>query len=109
MFGGLIGLTIASAIFNTVFAKTVVSSSVQLEGPLAPLADASRAVAFIKELPSLNVSQRTLSEVLSVYLPCFRTIFYTMTGFGAVGLFTSMFIDEIDLKSQDRGNQQFEG
>ncbi|KAM0411003.1 hypothetical protein ACHAPD_010825 [Fusarium lateritium] len=108
MFGGLIGLTIASAIFNTVFTKTIVSSPVQLEGPLAPLADSSRAVAFIKELPSLDISERTLNDVLTVYLTCFRTIFYTMTGFGAVGLLSSMFIAEIDLKSQDRGNQQFE-
>ncbi|KAM0371321.1 hypothetical protein ACHAPK_005545 [Fusarium culmorum] len=108
MFGGLIGLTIASAIFNTVFAKTIASSSIQLEGPLAPLADSSRAVAFIKELPSLDISQPTLNDVLSVYLTCFRTIFYTMTGFGAVGLLASVFIVEIDLKSQDRGNQQFE-
>ncbi|CAG7558287.1 unnamed protein product [Fusarium equiseti] len=109
MFGGLIGLTIASAIFNTVFAQTVTSSSVQLEGPLAPLADASRAVSFIKELPSLDVSRETLNEVLSVYLTSFQTIFYTMTGFGAVGLLACIFIDEIDLKNQDRGNQQFEG
>ncbi|KAL6916821.1 hypothetical protein FSST1_008316 [Fusarium sambucinum] len=108
MFGGLIGLTIASAIFNTVFAKTILSSSVPLEGPLAPLADSSKAVAFIKELPSLDISQHTLNDVLTVYLTCFRTIFYTMTGFGAVGLLASMFIAEIDLKSQDRGNQQFE-
>ncbi|KAJ4017483.1 hypothetical protein NW752_001389 [Fusarium irregulare] len=108
MFGGLIGLTIASAIFNTVFAKTIVSNSVQLDGPLAPLADASRAVSFIKELPSLDVSRDALNEVLGVYLTSFQTIFYTMTGFGAVGLLTCMFIDEIDLKSQDRGNQQFE-
>ncbi|QPC71108.1 hypothetical protein HYE68_001860 [Fusarium pseudograminearum] len=108
MFGGLIGLTIASAIFNTVFANTIASSSIQLEGPLAPLAGSSRAVAFIKELPSLDISQRTLNDVLTVYLTCFRTIFYTMTGFGVVGLLASVFIAEIDLKSQDRGNQQFE-
>ncbi|KAM0501069.1 hypothetical protein ACHAP8_004797 [Fusarium lateritium] len=108
MFGGLIGLTIASAIFNTVFAKTILSSSVPLEGPLAPLADSSKAVAFIKEFPSLDISQHTLNDILTVYLTCFRTIFYTMTGFGAVGLLASMFIAEIDLKSQDRGNQQFE-
>ncbi|RGP76729.1 hypothetical protein FLONG3_5169 [Fusarium longipes] len=109
MFGGLIGLTIASAIFNTVFAKTIISSSLQLEGPLAPLSNYSKAVAFIKEIPSLHISQHTLKELLSVYITCFRTIFYTMTGFGAVGLLTSMFINEIDLKSQDRGNQHFEG
>ncbi|KAF9775748.1 hypothetical protein IL306_006122 [Fusarium sp. DS 682] len=107
MFGGLIGLTIASAIFNTVFAKTIASSSVQLTGPLQPL-DASKAVAFIKELGSLNVSQKTLNDVLVVYLECFRTIFYTMAGLGALGLITSMFLEEIDLKSQGRGNQRFE-
>ncbi|KAF5563657.1 multidrug transporter [Fusarium napiforme] len=108
MFGGLIGLTIASAIFNTVFGKTIASSSLQLAGPLAPLEDASKAAAFIKELRSLSISQRTLDEVLRVYLECFRTIFYTMTGLGALGLLTSMFLEEIDLKSQDRGNQRFE-
>lgn len=109
MFGGLIGLTIASAIFNTVFAKTIMSSSVRLEGPLEPLSDASKAVAFMKELPLLDISQQTLKGVLGVYLTCFQTIFYTMTGFGAVGLLAAIFIEEIDLKSQDRGNQQFEG
>jgi hypothetical protein len=83
MFGGLIGLTIASAIFNTVFAKTIASSSLKLTGPLVPLEDASKAVAFIKELGSLSISRGTLNEVLRVYLECFRTIFYTMAGLGA--------------------------
>ncbi|KAF4332783.1 major facilitator superfamily transporter [Fusarium beomiforme] len=108
MFGGLIGLTIASAIFNTVFANAIASSSVQLTGQLQPLEDASKAVAFIKELESLDVSRKTLHDILSVYLECFRTIFYTMAGFGALGLVTSMFLEEIDLKSQGRGNQRFE-
>ncbi|KAF5980670.1 major facilitator superfamily transporter [Fusarium coicis] len=108
MFGGLIGLTIASAIFNTVFGKTIASSSLQLSGPLLPLEDASKAVAFIKELRSLSISQTTLNEVLRIYLECFRTIFYTLAGLGALGLLTSMFLEEIDLESQDRGNQRFE-
>ncbi|KAJ4251548.1 hypothetical protein NW762_011538 [Fusarium torreyae] len=108
MFGGLIGLTIASAIFNTVFSRSIDDTAVRLTGPLAPLDDASNAVAFIKELGSLDVSQHTLDQVLGVYLKCFRTIFYTMTGLGGLGLLTSMFLDEIDLKSQGRGNQRFE-
>ncbi|KAF4969486.1 hypothetical protein FSARC_3272 [Fusarium sarcochroum] len=108
MFGGLIGLTIASAIFNTVFSRSIDDTAVQLTGPLAPLDDASNAVAFIKELGSLDVSQQTLDQVLGVYLRCFRTIFYTMTGLGGLGLLTSMFLDEIDLKGQGRGNQRFE-
>jgi MFS family permease len=108
MFGGLIGLTIASAIFNTVFGKTIASSSLHLMGPLVPLEDTSKAVAFIKELRSLSISQTTLNEVLRIYLECFRTIIYTMAGLGALGLLTSMILEEIDLKSQDRGNQPFE-
>ncbi|KAF4454931.1 hypothetical protein F53441_2640 [Fusarium austroafricanum] len=108
MFGGLIGLTIASAIFNTVFSTTIASTSVNLTGPLEPLNDASHSVAFIKELRFLDTSQQTLNDILGVYLTCFRTIFYAMTGFGGLGLVTSMFLDEIDLKSQGQGSQRFE-
>ncbi|KAF5630341.1 major facilitator superfamily transporter [Fusarium sp. NRRL 52700] len=108
MFGGLIDLTVASSIFNTVLAKSIASSSLQLTGPLEPLEDASKAVSFIKELGSLSISQRTLDELLRVYLECFRTIFYTMTGLSALGLLTSVFLEEIDLKSQGRGTQRFE-
>ncbi|KAF5664804.1 major facilitator superfamily transporter [Fusarium heterosporum] len=108
MFGGLFGLTIASAIFNTVFTSAIESASVRLEGPLAPLKDASNAIAFIKTLGSLNVSQQALNEVQIAYLTSFRVIFYTMTGLGGIGLLTSMFLEEIDLKGQGRGNQQFE-
>ncbi|KAF5017867.1 hypothetical protein F66182_10162 [Fusarium sp. NRRL 66182] len=108
MFGGLIGLTIASAIFNTTFSKAITSVTVRLAGPLAPLQDASNAVAFIQQLRELEVSQRVLDEVLGVYLTCFRTILYTMTSLGALGLLTSVFLVEIDLQGQGRGNQQFE-
>ncbi|KAH6954564.1 major facilitator superfamily domain-containing protein [Fusarium avenaceum] len=110
MFGGLFGLTIASAIFNTAFSSSIVSTSVQLEGPLAPLKDTSNAIAFIKELKPLatEVSRNTLVEVLVAYLTSFRVIFYTMTGFSGLGLLTSFFLEEIDLKSQGRGNQRFE-
>ncbi|KAM0227800.1 hypothetical protein ACHAP5_012101 [Fusarium lateritium] len=110
MFGGLFGLTIASAIFNTAFSSSIMYASVQLEGPLAPLKDASNAIAFIKELKPLatEVSRSTLIEVLTAYLVSFRVIFYTMTGLSGLGLLTSFFLKEIDLKSQGRGNQRFE-
>jgi hypothetical protein len=110
MFGGLFGLTIASAIFNTAFSNSIVSPSVQLEGPLAPLKDASNAIAFIKELKPLatKISRHTLVEVLAAYLTSFRVIFYTMTGLSGLGLLTSLFLEEIDLKGQGRGNQRFE-
>ncbi|KAM0342544.1 hypothetical protein ACHAPU_009394 [Fusarium lateritium] len=108
MFGGLFGLTVASAIFNTVFSNAIKSTLIRLEGPLAPLEDASNAIAFIKTLGSLDISQQTLNQVQDAYLASFRVIFYTMTGLGCIGLLTSMFLKEIDLKGQGRGNQHFE-
>ncbi|KAJ5962522.1 Major facilitator superfamily domain general substrate transporter [Penicillium viridicatum] len=108
LFGGLVGLTISSAIFNNVFSASISNTSIQLTGALAPLKDASNAVNFIDELRSLDVSFTMLDQVLRVYLKCFQTIFYTMTGLGGLGLLTSVFLDEINLKGQDLGNQRFE-
>lgn len=108
MFGALIGLTIASSIFNTVFAAKLSATSVVLTGDLAPLRDASNSIAFIDHLTSIHVPKDQLRQILEVYLRCFRTLFYTMTGFSGVGLITSLFQDEIDLKSQGPGSQRFE-
>ncbi|EAS30224.3 MFS transporter [Coccidioides immitis RS] len=108
MFGGLIGLTISSAIFNNVFAKSISDTTVQLTGALAPLKDVSNAVNFIDKLRSLEVSLTTLHQVLRVYLKCFQTIFYTMTGLSGLGLMTSVFLDDIELKGQNLGSQRFE-
>lgn len=108
LFGGLIGLTISSAIFNNVFSASISDTTIQLTGALAPLKDASNAVNFIDHLRSLELSSTAVDQVLRVYLDCFRTIFYTMTGLSGLGLVTSVFLDEIALKGQDLGNQRFE-
>ncbi|KAL6886852.1 major facilitator superfamily domain-containing protein [Trichoderma evansii] len=97
MFGGLVGLTISSAIFNNVFSESISNTAVQLTGALAPLKDSSNAVNFIETLRSLDVSSTTLDKILNIYLNCFRTIFYTMTGLSGLGLLNSMFLREIDL------------
>lgn len=108
MFGGLVGLTISSAIFNSVFSTSVSDTTIQLTGALAPLNDASNAVNFIDQLRLIDLPQEALARVLKIYLKCFQTIFYTMTGLSGLGLLTSIFLDEIDLKKQDLGNQRFE-
>ena len=108
MFGGLVGLTISSTIFNSVFSTSITDTTIQLTGALAPLNDASNAVNFSDQLKSRDVAETTLDQVLTVYLKSFRTIFYTMTGLSGLGLITSAFLDEIDLKKQDLGNQRFE-
>lgn len=108
MFGGLIGLTVASTIFNSVFSASISSHMQQLIGPLSPLANASNAIAFIPDLRLLDVSPEILDVVLRVYLSSFKTIFYTMTGLGGLGLLTSVFVDEIDLGGKGLGRQRFE-
>ncbi|KAK7217110.1 hypothetical protein V2G26_005113 [Clonostachys chloroleuca] len=108
MFGGLVGLAISSAIFNTVFAFSISSAGVEPVGPLAPLSDAANAVNFINELKALDIASSELDPVLRVYLDCFRVIFYTMTGLSGLGLVTSMFMEEIDLDKQSLGNQRYE-
>lgn len=108
MIGGLVGLTISSSIFNTVFSMTIDARAIDLKGPLEPLKDPKNAINFIDTLRKMSHSVDGFNQVLEVYLQCFQTIFYTMTGLGALGLITSFFLDEIDLKSQGQGSQRFE-
>lgn len=84
------------------------ATAVPRTGPLTPLQDAANAAAFIDKLRSLDVPHGTLGPVLRVYLKCFQTIFYTMTGLSGLGLVILISVDEIDLKSQELGNQRFE-
>ncbi|CAI7585865.1 unnamed protein product [Penicillium glandicola] len=108
IFGGLVGLTISSSIFNNVFSRTITDTTLQLTGALAPLKDASNAVSFIGSLGSLHIPLSTLGQGLGVYLKCFHTIFYVMTGLSALGLVSSIFLDEINMKGRGLGNQRFE-
>lgn len=93
------------------FEESVLPSSTrssQHPCPLTPLQDAANAVAFIDKLSSLDVPHGTLGPVLRVYLKCFQTIFYTMTDLSGLGLVISISVNELDLKSQELGNQRFE-
>jgi hypothetical protein len=108
LLGGLVGLAISAAVFTNVFAVAARDAAVQLTGVLEPLRDSRNAVNFIEVLRGLDVPWATLEGVLRVYLKCFRTIFYVMTGLGALGLVTSAFLEEINLKGRERGRQVFE-
>jgi len=107
MFGGLVGLTVASSIFNTVFYNGI-SSLGPLDGPLAPLANANNAISFIPDLRLIDIPPERLDLVLGVYLKGFKTIFYTMTAFGGIGLITSFSIEDLDLSTKDMDRQRFE-
>ena len=107
LLGGLIGLAIGSTIFSSVFTMAI-SSIEELPPSLAILKDANEAISFIPKLRMLHLSHETLNPVLEAYLKAMRAIFYAMTGFGAIGLTSSMFIEDLSLQKTDLGRQQFE-
>ena len=107
LFGGLFGLAIASTIFNTTFSSSIASVG-ELSGPLTPLRDTSQAIAFIPELRKADVPTSILDPVLRVYLKSFRSIYYTLTGFGALGIISSLFTQDLELQRTDLGQQRFE-
>ncbi|KAF7894973.1 hypothetical protein EAF00_006787 [Botryotinia globosa] len=98
MFGGLIGLTVASTIFNSVFSASI--ASIELTGSLPQIHNPSKAVFFIPELRSLEISPKVLDAVLRVYLGCFKTISYMMAGFGGLSLITSLLTQGLDLEQE---------
>ncbi|KAI5361408.1 Putative major facilitator superfamily, MFS transporter superfamily [Septoria linicola] len=109
MFGALVGLAICSPIFNNVFSKSVSDAAVELAGPLASLQDASNAINFISELRPLDVPTITMDQVSNLYLNSFRAIFYTMTAVSALGLVSSVFLDEIKLTRKKRWRPALRG
>ncbi|KAF2770094.1 MFS general substrate transporter [Teratosphaeria nubilosa] len=108
MFGGLIGLAICAPIFNNVFATSIGDAAVEPTGPLAPLENASNAVNFIDSLRSLDVPEEAVNQVSQLYLDSFSAIFYTMTALSGLGLFSSIFLDEISLNRRERGRQHIQ-
>ncbi|KAG8413819.1 hypothetical protein J3459_013091 [Metarhizium acridum] len=108
MSGAFVGLGLSSSIFNTLFSTPIYGAAAELTGALAPLKDTCDAVKFIGELRPLDVSASTLDQILRVYLKPFQAIFYTVAGLGGLGLVTSMFLDEIELRRKALGNQRFE-
>lgn len=107
LLGGLVGLAVGSTLFNNVFTSAIADIR-DLPGSLAILRDGSEAIAFIPHLRTLGVAREVLNPVLNAYLTAMRAIFYAMTGFGVVGLLSSVFIGEHTLQKTDLGRQRFE-
>lgn len=63
---------------------------------------------LIGDSRSLGVPVTTLHWVTQVYLKSFKAIFYTRASLSRLGLVSSVFLEEIELKREDRGKQRFE-
>jgi MFS family permease len=107
LLGGLIGLAVGSTVFSSVFAASIASLG-ELPPPLTILKNTNEAISFIPKLRTLHLPRDILDPVLEAYLTAMRAIFYAMTGFGAIGLASSMFIEDLSLQKTDLGSQRFE-
>jgi MFS family permease len=107
MFGALLGLAACSPIFAHSFSTSISKVAFEQDELLTPLKDAHNAVNFIENLRTLNRGILIFDQVLQAYLVSFRAILYTMAVLSALGLLSSMFLAEISLKRERRGNQSF--
>ena len=108
MFGALLGLAACSPIFAHSFSTSISKVAFEQDELLTPLKDAHNAVNFIENLRTLNRGTSIFDQVLQAYLVSFRAIFYTMAVLSALGLLSSIFLAEISLKRERRGNQIFQ-
>lgn len=107
LLGGVVGLSVSATIFSSVFGSRIEAAR-GLVGGLGVPTDVNGAVAFIPKLRTLDVSAATRHVIIAAYLEAFRAIFYAMTGFAALGLLSSLFVEELSLQQTELGRQRFE-
>jgi MFS family permease len=73
LFGALIGLTIGSNVFNSVF-KQQVDSFTTLPPSIRILQDANKAIGFIPSLRRLDLSEPLMEALLHAYWAPFNTL-----------------------------------
>lgn len=105
LFGALIGLATGSAVFSSVFQKSIT----QL-GPLPEavklLEDSSQAINFIPLLRTVDVQNKF--ALVDVYRIAFRAIWIVLTCLSGVGLLASFYIKDFTLEKEELGRQGFE-
>ncbi|KAI0193449.1 MFS general substrate transporter [Astrocystis sublimbata] len=105
--GGVVGVAIGATVFSSVFAASIANVR-YLPGSLAVLKQADQAIGFIPTLRTLDVPADVLAPVLGAYLDAMRAVFYTMTGFGVIGILSSVFTEALTIEKTDLGAQRFE-
>lgn len=104
LFGALMGLAIGSSIFASVFENSI--TAVQpLPAAAAALGRASQAIGFIPGLKDLDVPPDVLSGIIQVYRGSFQVLWYVMAGFACVGFFSSLFVKENSIETEETGKQ----
>ncbi|KAF7534068.1 hypothetical protein G7054_g6536 [Neopestalotiopsis clavispora] len=104
LFGALIGLSISSTVFSSVFSKSIAALG-QLPEPLKILEDPTLAINFIPQLRLIESADT--AGIIDVYRRSFQAIWIVMTCFSGVGLVACLFIKEHSLEKEEVGRQGF--
>ncbi|KAF1852049.1 MFS general substrate transporter [Cucurbitaria berberidis CBS 394.84] len=107
LFGGLIGLSMSSTIFNTIFINKIKALG-PLPGELAALSDIREAVGFVPLLRNIEKSVEVLDSVIDAYRISIFGVFWMIAGTSGVGFFISWFIEDKPLEGEELGKQHFE-
>ncbi|KAI1866591.1 hypothetical protein JX265_007892 [Neoarthrinium moseri] len=104
LFGALIGLSISSTIFSSVFSKSIAALG-RLPEPVKKLEDSTEAINFIPLLRLVDIPDK--SSIIEAYRQPFQAIWIMMTCFSGVGLMACLFIREHTLEKEEVGRQGF--
>ncbi|KAL7629713.1 hypothetical protein AAE478_001236 [Parahypoxylon ruwenzoriense] len=107
LFGGLIGLSICSTLFNSVFSARIHSLG-PLAGELAILNDVRESVGFISLLKDVEATPDMLEKVIGAYMVSISAVFWMLAGTAGVGFLISLLIKEKSLEKDELGRQRFD-
>lgn len=107
LFGALVGLAIGSTTFNSMFSRAIADLG-PLPEAIAALNDPNEAVAFIPMLRDVNLPTALVDSVRDCYAAAMQDIWLILAGFGALGFLTSLFIESLNLETEEVGRQHYE-
>lgn len=107
LFGALIGLAVASTVFASIFERYIAALQ-PLPAAATPLGLASQAIGFIPGLAVLDIPSDVLDGVIEVYRESFQVLWYVMAGFACLGFFSSFFIKEMSVETEETGKQHLQ-
>ncbi|KAK8010045.1 MFS general substrate transporter [Apiospora arundinis] len=105
LFGALIGLSISSTVFSSVFGRSIAALK-PLPQAIKVLDDPSQAVNFIPMLRLVDIPEK--SRLIEAYQQPFRAIWIVMTCFAGAGFVASLFIKRLSLEREETSRQGFE-
>ncbi|KAG8157126.1 hypothetical protein KVR01_013116 [Diaporthe batatas] len=104
LFGALIGLATGSAVFSSVFQKSIAQLG-PLPEDVKVLEDSSQAINFIPQLRMVDIQNK--SALVDAYRIAFRAIWIVLTSLSGLGFVASLYIKDFTLEKEELSRQGF--